>query len=202
MTDRNNRERTSPMIEPKTAQGDIAQQATDCIVVNLFEGVSEPAGATGAIDRALDGAISTLIETGDFTGAAGTTALLYTNGRLPSPRVLIVGLGEVKGFDFHGVRSASAAAAAAVRKLKGVRAFSSIVHGGGAAGLDAEAAARATVEGTLLALYRAPQYRRNAEEPGPEGFTLVEFNADKASAVQAGAEAGAAIAHGVSSARD
>ncbi len=97
-------ERTRSMIDVQTVQGDIAQQTTDCLVVNLFEGVTAPGGATGAVDSALGGAISDLIRTGDFTGAAGTTALLYTGGRLPAARVLIVGLGAANGFDSQGVR--------------------------------------------------------------------------------------------------
>jgi leucyl aminopeptidase len=39
-------------------QGNIAAQSADCIVVNLFEGVTAPGGATGAVDAALDGMIS------------------------------------------------------------------------------------------------------------------------------------------------
>ncbi len=44
-----------------------------------------PGGATGAVDKALDGAISRLIASGDFTGKAGTTALLYTGGKVAAP---------------------------------------------------------------------------------------------------------------------
>lgn len=190
------------MIELHTAQGDIVQQSLNCIVVNLFEGVTEPAGATGAVDKALDGAIRALIESGDFTGAEGETALLYTNGRLPSARVLVVGLGKADGFDAHRVRKAAAVAARALAKLKGVQSFGSIVHGGGTAGLDVATAAQATVEGALLALYEPPQYRREMEDAGPHSFTLVEFDAAKFDAVQAGADAGQALAHGVYAARD
>ena len=43
------------------AQGDIAAAEADLIVVNLFEGVTMPGGATGAVDRALNGAIARLI---------------------------------------------------------------------------------------------------------------------------------------------
>ena len=190
------------MIDVHVAQGDITSQNTDCLVVNLFEGVTAPSGATGAVDRTLDGAISSLIHAGDFTGAAGTTSLLYTGGKIAAPRVLIVGLGDSDGFDVHVARNAAAVAARAVSRLTGVKSISAVVHGGGAAGLDIAGAAQATVEGTLLALYRAPQYRREANDDGPQSCSIVEFDAEKIEAVGTGANAGLAIAQGVYSARD
>src|SRR5690348_4822480 len=129
-------------------QGNIAQQATDCIIVNLFEGVTMPGGATGALNSALDGAIVNLINSGDFTGKTGTTALLYTNGKIPAARVLVVGLGKADKFDLKGVRKAAATAYRALAKLKGVKQYATIVHGAGIAGLDAQAAAQAVAEGT------------------------------------------------------
>ena len=43
------------------ATGEITSIQTPALVVNLFKGVTEPGGATGAVDKALDGAISRLI---------------------------------------------------------------------------------------------------------------------------------------------
>ncbi|MCS6828054.1 MAG: hypothetical protein NZ553_15680, partial [Caldilinea sp.] len=54
-------------------QGSITAIAADAIVVNLFEGVDAPGGATAAVDAALNGAVRTLIASGDFEGKAGTT---------------------------------------------------------------------------------------------------------------------------------
>ena len=45
----------------KVSVGDITTWSGGAIVVNIFQGVKEPGGATGAVDRALDGAISGLI---------------------------------------------------------------------------------------------------------------------------------------------
>ncbi len=182
-------------------RGNIAQQAADCIVANLSEGVTEPTGATGALDRLLDGAIRALIASGDFTGKKNSTAVLYTQGKISAPRVLLVGLGEPAKLDLHGVRAAAAAAAKAVAGLKGVKSFATVVHGGGAGGLEPGRAAQAVAEGTLLAAYRPPSYKREPNNAVPERCTVVEFDEDKLAAVQAGVAAGVAIAEAVSSAR-
>ena len=57
--------------------GDIAQQDVGAVVVNLFEGVTAPAGATGAVDRAMGGAISALIADGEIKGKRGEITRLF-----------------------------------------------------------------------------------------------------------------------------
>ncbi len=188
-------------MEIEVVQGDIARQMADCLVVNLFEGVTEPGGATGAVDGALDGAIRHVIASGDFTGEAGTTALLYTNGDLPAPRVLIVGLGKAEQFDLLAARKTAAVAARALARLKGVQHFATIVHGSGMGGLPVVAAAAVLAEGTLLALYKSPQYRREAKNNGLARCTVVEFAADRLADVAAGVAAGQSLAAGIMAAR-
>jgi leucyl aminopeptidase len=183
-------------------QGNVAQQTTDCLVVNLFEGVTQPGGATGAVDQALDGAIRNLIATGDFTGKANTTALLYTNGKLPAARVLLVGLGKAESFNLKAARKAAATAHKALSRLKGLRHYATIVHGAGIGGLNATDAAQALAEGVVLAAYQAPNYRREKQERGPESCTIVEFDAGRLAAIQAGVAAGEAVGTAVCHARD
>ncbi len=189
-------------MELQVIQGDIAKVDADCIVVNLFAGVTAPSGATGAVDAALDGAVSFLIGTNDFTGEAGTTALLYTKRDFPAPRVLLVGLGKQDKFDLHAARKAASVAAKALRRLKGVNRFATILHGGGAGGLEVQAAAQALAEGTLLALYQSPQYRRTAKRKGPDTGVIVEFDGERLPQIEAGMAAGQALALGVKAARD
>ena len=45
-------------MEIKVVQEDVTRMKVPALIVNLFEGVKQPGGATGAVDRALDGAIS------------------------------------------------------------------------------------------------------------------------------------------------
>ncbi len=185
-----------------TIQGDIAQQATDCIVVNLFEGVTEPSGATGVLDRVLDGAIQNLIASGDFTGKLGATAVLYTNRKIPAARVLVVGLGNVDQFDFSKARKAAASVYKAISKLKGVKQYATIVHGAGIDALDAALAAQALAEGTLTAAYQAPSYKRDKPEDGPQQCIVVEFDAAKVAVISAGVQTGQSMAGAVCHARD
>lgn len=190
----------------QAVQGNIIEQKVDCIIVNLFEGVTTPGGATGAVDKALDGAISNLIASGDFVGKAGTSTVLYTNGKLPATRVLIVGLGASEKFDLHAVRKAAASAIKAVCKLNGVKSAATIVHGAGIGGLNAQDAASATAEGSLLAAYRAPNYRRDTSlnSAGILSGTLsiVELGAGKFEEIETGVANGNALADGICFARD
>lgn len=183
-------------------QGNIAEQQSDCLVVNLFEGVTHPGGATGALDNALSGAISRLIASGDFTGEANSTVLLYPDGKIAAQRVLLVGLGKSAEFNLHGARKAAAVAAKALIDRKGIANFCTIVHGAGVAGVDAAAAAQALAEGTLLAAYLSPQYKRQKKSIALESCTVVEFDGSKVENIRAGVDRGVGIASGVYSARD
>ncbi|HRW47207.1 MAG TPA: leucyl aminopeptidase [Caldilinea sp.] len=189
-------------MEISVQQGNIAEQAADCIVVNLFEGVTEPAGATGAVDKALNGAISRLIASGDFSGKAGSTALLYADGGVAAPRVLVVGLGAAEKFDTKAARKSAATVYKTLAKTKGVKHFATIVHGAGIGGLDPAAAAQALAEGTVLAAYRVPNYKREAPENGPERCTVVEFDGSRVATLAQAVQRGAQIGAGVNLARD
>ncbi|MBN1658956.1 MAG: leucyl aminopeptidase [Anaerolineae bacterium] len=183
-------------------QGAIQEREDDLIVVNLFEGVEQPGGATGAVDRALGGLISEAIADDDLQGKQGESAVFYTRGAIPARRVLVVGLGPRAKFSLQVVRDVAAAAAKKAREL-GVDSFSSIVHGAGEGGLDLEAAARAIVEGTILGLYRYDELKNKPpDRPDPETFTLVEFHADRIGAVEAGARGGEIEAEAACIARD
>ncbi len=185
-------------------QANITEVTADLIVVNLFQGVTAPGGATGAVDRALGGAISEVIAAGDFSGKSGETLVLYTRGAIPAPRVLVVGLGESAKFDLRAARNAAATAARKARDL-GVKTFATIVHGAGVGGLGPAAAAAALVEGSRLGLYRYEGYRSEPPKdwkPDPEALLVVERSGENLPAMEQGIAHGEAVAWGVALARD
>mgnify|MGYP001982500069 CR=1 FL=1 len=82
---------------------DITRIDTPALVVNLFRGVKKPGGATGAVDKALDGAITQLIKDGEIKGSIGETTLIHTFGKIKPQRVLVLGLGPQDKFDAQGL---------------------------------------------------------------------------------------------------
>jgi leucyl aminopeptidase len=184
-------------------QGSIQEATADTIVVNLFQGVKAPGGATGAVDRDLNGTVSDLIGGGDFTGKLGEVAVLYPRGAIPARRVLLAGLGAADQF---GAEEARTAAAAAIKKARALRAeeVATIIHGGGIGGMEIEMAAQATLEGTLLALYRYEATRKEVAEESHNiaALHIVEFDAAKIPAIQEAARHAQALTAGVTLARD
>lgn len=184
--------------------GSIQAVDADAIVVNLFQEVTEPGGATGAVDAALDGAIRDLIINAVIRGKLNETAIVFPRGAIPARRVIVVGLGPEQEFDLDAVRQAAAAAARAARD-SGARSVASIVHGGGRGGLTLADAAQAVVEGIILGLYRYNPpgvSSREGFERQVDSLTLIEFDAVRLPEVEAGARVGQAVAEGACLARD
>ncbi|MEA3334727.1 MAG: leucyl aminopeptidase [Chloroflexota bacterium] len=186
-------------------QGLIQEEDTELVVVNLFEGVSTPGGALKAVDQALNGLITQLIEEKDFRGRLGETHLIYSQGAMPAPRVLITGLGKAEIFDLDRARQAAAAAARRARKL-GVSRYSTIVHGAGQGDLDYGRAAQAVVEGTFLGLYRFDGYDRDnkPEETGlgVSQVTVVEVDDSRLDSLRENASIGQVYGEATNWARD
>jgi leucyl aminopeptidase len=159
--------------------GDIARWEDEVVVVNLFESVSHPGGATGAVDAAIGHQITAMIATGDITGKFNEIVVFPSFDRIPGNRVMVVGLGKREAFTLDRVREVSAAAALRVREM-GLRTFATIVHGAGVGDLDLGDATEAVVEGTLLGLYRYTEHKTDNDRKKIESMTLV--NLDKARA--------------------
>jgi leucyl aminopeptidase len=185
----------------KVQSGDIASASADAIAVNLFEGVSSPGGGTGAVDRAMDGAISQLIAAGDIRGKLGEFTVVHTLGKLPSPRVVVVGLGKQSEFNVDKVRSLSGDFARFLRRHR-LKNVALITHGAGIGGLDPEDCATAIAEGTVLGLYRFLRHKKAEDENDLETLTIVEHDSAKVPAIERGINKGMIMAEASNFCRD
>jgi len=156
----------------KSVIGDVSRIEADAIVVNLFEGVEQPGGATAAVDKALDGAISSLISRGRVNGKFGEVNIVHTFGRLPAGIVAIAGLGKREDFNVDRIRRVAGEFCRALRKVN-CHKIATILHGAGVRGVELEASAQAITEGTLLGLYSFDKYKKPEYENIKEMLIVV-----------------------------
>ena len=189
-------------MEIKVESNSIAEVEAGAIVVNLFEGVTHPGGATGVVDGALGAAITALIEDGEIKGKLDETTVVHTLGRMPAARVVVAGLGKSEDFDTDRARRVSATVCSRLRKIE-VKDVATIVHGAGIGGLEPRSAAQAMAEGALLGLYRFDKYKSGGEEKQDiETMRVVEFDASKIPDIEAGLDTGAMLAQAANRCRD
>ena len=182
---------------------DIIGIDTPALVVNLFRGVKKPGGATGAVDKALGGVITQLIEDGEIKGSTGETTLIHTLGKIKPSRVLVAGLGTQDKFDVQVVRRVSAEVVRFLRR-KGISSAATIAHGAGIGGLDPQLSGQAIAEGAHLGLYKFGTYlTKNSDSTNEfEHLTVVELDKTRAKAIDAGVKLGSTVAKASITARN
>jgi len=194
-------------VELRVQQASVTDIETPLLVVNLFEGVAQPQGATGAVDQALSGQITQLIAEGEITGEPATITVIHTNTHagLKARRVAVVGLGKSTDSEQERFENARVAAATAARKARDLKldSFATIVHGAGTGGLPLETAARATMESSILALYRYEQFKEATKSKHTVNTcTVVESDAERARQLQSLAETARLTCDAVMKVRD
>lgn len=190
------------MMRFEAIQQSLAEAECDVLVVNLFEGVTQPQGATGAVDRAVDSAITNLIERESFEGKLGHTADLTPCGGVRAAKIVLVGLGKQEELDADKIRQASSAAARRARSLSAKR-VATVLHGGGAGGIDPATAAAALVQSMILGTYQFTKHKTADVTPNTiDQVDIVEMDSDKIDPIKAGIARGRLIAEAISYARD
>ena len=189
-------------MEIKVISGDITETKVDAVIVNLFEGVEHPGGATGAVDQALGGIIGQLIGEGEIKGKLNEVTLIHTIGKMEAERVVVVGLGKQEKFTYDSVRGVMAVACRFLRKV-GAKRVATIIHGAGAGGMDMERAVQALTEGSILGLYTFRKHVTKEPEHGEiEEMIVVDRDESKLPLLERGINRGSVLAEATNYARD
>jgi leucyl aminopeptidase len=180
--------------------GRIDNVKADAIVVNIFEGAKQPAGAAVAIDEALDGTISSLLDRGETKGKFGEVSVIHTFGRLPARMVALVGSGKRAEFDLDKVRESAGEFCRALRKLN-CRKIATTLDSAREDGMEAEAVAQAIAEGAILGLYSFAQYKK-PEYEDIEEMLIAPNETEDVPLIESSVSRGKAIAEATNLARD
>ena len=188
-------------------ENDVTKIETDVLVVNLFEGVTSPAGATGAVDKVIGGLITALISDGEISGSESEVTLIHTPSSvypdLMASRVLVAGLGSSDRIDTNAIRRVSATVIRKLREVQ-VKKFATVVHGAGIGGVDVTPSAQSLVEGSILGAYRFLKYRTTdtKRKSDVESMVIVESDSSKLAAIRDAIKKGVTYSNAEILARD
>lgn len=184
----------------KVVKADILKSKADLLVVGVLSGAKGLSGTAAALDRKLSGALKQALDLGDFKGAAGTTAVVYTAGKLPAKRVMLVGLGEAKKVDIDAVRKAAACTANQAMGLN-APSVAMVLHEG--LDLDIQDMGRAIAEGFYMGSFKYDEYKTGKDNGRPKKLTgdVVETSEKRLAALKKGVSVGTIIGQAQSYAR-
>src|SRR5436190_4145224 len=105
-------------VNVSVAGGSAAQHSSSLLVVQHFERDASAAGVAAQIDARMGGAITRVLESGDFRGRKDETLLLYPReGEIAAERVLLVGAGKREEFTLDRLRRAVGTAIRQAEKI-------------------------------------------------------------------------------------
>jgi leucyl aminopeptidase len=193
----------------KVKRGRIGQIKDQAIILSHFEDQKKLNGSVKAIDDRFSGMISQLLKNKDFVGRLNQTAIIYPQGKLPTPRIILLGLGKREEFDLPGqagisldkLRQAFGTACRRAKELR-IKSLSAMMVPKDLKGIDIDKVSQAMVEGILLSNYQMDQYKTIKEEQSLESFTIIEENAERIEAIEKGAKVGEISAWATNFARD
>jgi len=182
--------------------GNIAQAGGPAVAVNVYSGVKQPAGATKALDQAINGMITRALSSGDFKGELEEVHVLYPTGKGAPERVILLGLGKKESFTAEAARRVGGVLVNTLRKLK-VKSAATVVHGGDS-GKNLSGLARGLTEGILMGAYRYDNYLSDGRKTDRvlQEVTIYEKDAGKMRAIKAGMDHGRSVAESVNEARE
>ena len=188
-------------MEISCLKSEVSSVETEALVINLFEDVKVPAGATGAIDTVTGGKISRLINSGEISGKKNEITIIHTFGEFKFERIIICGLGKQEKFDYDSIRQVMAITMRQLRKIK-ISQVATICHGAGIAGLDPKLCAVAITEGALLGTYQFTKYKNSSTSERIESLKIIENDDQKIQHITDGITDGLILSDSTIIARD
>ncbi|MDP2920397.1 MAG: leucyl aminopeptidase [Dehalococcoidia bacterium] len=189
-------------MEIKVKTGNIRRTRADAIVLGVFEGIKRPRGDVSVINKALGGAISQLIQSGEIKGKSSEVTVIHSLGRITADRVALVGLGKRAELTQDKIRLAAAEVCRVLQK-KGVKNAATVALGAGFGKITPQASARAVAEGAILGLYSFRKHMTKESNEGKlEELTIIERSRTALAGLKQGADGGKILAEATNTARD
>ncbi len=181
------------MVQIKVEKAKIDQKQTPLLVIGVFEN-EQDFQQSKELDPSVLAYIKETLDNKEFRGTFGSNILVYTLGKGPMKKIILLGLGKREKFSDELARVCAGKAALKAREL-GAKEFSILQF----SNLD-EGLVEAMTEGMALALYSFDKYKASNESTKIEDITIL-INSDSPR-FQSVAEKAAFVIESVNFARD
>ncbi|MEW6603937.1 MAG: leucyl aminopeptidase [Thermoproteota archaeon] len=182
------------MVQVKVEKAKIDQKQTSLLVIGVFEG-EQDFSQSKELDPAVLASIKETLDSKEFRGTFGSSILVYTLGKGPMKKILLLGLGKKEKFTDESARICAGKAAQKAKEL-GAKEFSILQF----SNLD-EGLVEAMTEGVTLALYSFDKYKEVKEPPTKVEEVSILINSDSPK-FQSIADKAALVVEAVNFARD
>jgi leucyl aminopeptidase len=181
-------------MQVKVEKAKIDQKQTSLLVMGVFEG-EQDFSQSKELDPAVFASIKETLENKEFRGTSGSSILVYTLGKGPMKKIMLLGLGKKDKFTDESARICAGKAAQKAKEL-GVKEFSILQF----SNLD-EGLIEAMTEGVTLAPYSFDKYKE-AKEPATKIEEVVILINSDSPKFQSVADKASLVVEAVNFARD
>jgi leucyl aminopeptidase len=158
------------MVSVKVEKAKIDQKQTSLLVIGVFEG-EQDFSQSKELDPAVFASIKETLDNKEFRGSFGSSILVYTLGKGPMKKIMLLGLGKREKFTDESARICAGKAAQKAKDLA-IKEFSILQF----SNLD-EGLIEAMTEGVSLALYSFDKYKSESKSAKVEEVTIL-INSD------------------------
>jgi leucyl aminopeptidase len=173
---------------------------TDLLAVAIFKDEAVAEGALAALDKTLAGDLNALITKRPDLADAKTSTLIYSFGRIPAEKILLVGLGERDKFDERALREFAGNVVNTANKEKAASIAIDVSTVSGA-GIELNTLVHIVTNSAIFMDYNFRGYS-NEEDKSNKLDTLSLLVTDDSAAVQQAVKQGRIYAESTNFARD
>jgi leucyl aminopeptidase len=159
------------VVQVKVEKARIDQKQTSLLVIGVFEG-DQDFPHSKDLDSSVSSSIRETLENKEFRGTFGSSTVVYTLGKGPMKKIMLLGLGKREKFTDEGARICAGKATRKAQEL-GIKEFSMMQF----SNLD-EGLMEAMTEGIALALYSFDKYKETKEPTSKIEEVTILINSD------------------------
>jgi leucyl aminopeptidase len=164
-------------LEIKINTTNIIQSQSNVIVLPYFEEQTGLTGKTGLVDKELNGIITQLIKNGEIKGKLKEITTIYTLGKIPALKIMVIGAGKEIELNCEKIRVITAEFCKALKNEKNLN-VDLVSFETTKSGLRIEEIVQSIAEGALLGSYTFNKYKNNKDSNASKGVGLLNVVVD------------------------